>query len=237
VQARAGVQVAPLLAGPVDLLGAIERNLGSLSKLSAPRDPSLDLPAFPAEGDEVDLVEDMAFASGIGTRSALSMLDDIPRDRHEQVTSPSGVISLAEMVNSGEHIAASAALRAASDSQLGRSAVEFGDRAFDSSAPPSPFGAPGDHAPPEHDVNETSGFVRFSPVGKAPAKPLPPRASTSSSGPARPRPLPPRPRLRSQRQRPLHRRFRSAAPRSPIPATRRASACRPSSPTAPSVGA
>lgn len=99
VQQLAQMPVVPLLAGPVDLLQAIERAVGMLSGVPQThgfsRATKDSFPAgVPNSDDAVDLVEEFA---GVGSaRSALGLLDDIPRNRHEQPTSPSGVISLAD---------------------------------------------------------------------------------------------------------------------------------------------
>lgn len=78
--------VVPLLAGPVDLDRALERvYLGIHDEAPSnppPSDRGPDIVAHVMEGLDGAAPSDML--------SALSMLDDIPRNRHDRVTSPSG---------------------------------------------------------------------------------------------------------------------------------------------------
>ncbi len=170
LEEEAQMSVAPLLAGPVDLLAAIERNLGTLSQLMS--SPSVRLSgAVPPISDAVDLLDD--FEEG-GVRSALGLLDDIPRNRHEQVTSPSGVIALNEMVGDDSGPVDSS-LRPGL--QLNRDAappppIELGlSTIADEMAEHSSFGS-APHA--AVDSNDVSGFVRFpAPGDPAPSQPIP----------------------------------------------------------------
>lgn len=89
--------VVPLLAGPIDLDRALERVYPD-PLLDGPGAPPLSPPPPPftprshtARQDIfANVLDDLDHAAASDMLSALSMLDDIPRNRHDEVTSPSG---------------------------------------------------------------------------------------------------------------------------------------------------
>lgn len=78
--------VVPLLAGPVDLDRALERVYPGIHDA----EPSNPPPAERGPDIFAHVLEDLDGAAPSDVLSALSMLDDIPRNRHDRVTSPSG---------------------------------------------------------------------------------------------------------------------------------------------------
>ena len=89
--------IVPLLAGPCDLDAAIQRVYPGLSVTG----PSVSRPPLAAAASSLkhdifaNVLDDLP-AQSADMLSALSMLDDIPRNRHEQVTSPTGFDPIAD---------------------------------------------------------------------------------------------------------------------------------------------
>lgn len=164
IRAMVSGRVEPLLAGPIDLLRAIERAYQQrtptaehdLDELSAQmlRDATASDDPETAEVDDASILEDTEAAiddvfddfyeqPAGEVISALSLLDDIPRDRHEHDTSPN-VLSMIEGLPEPRRRAETSA-----DNSLFPS--------FDDDAPPKPpaprgtglsglFGSAGSHA-------------------------------------------------------------------------------------------
>ncbi len=80
--------IVPLLAGPVDLDHALERvyQKGQVAP-SPPR-----APRAPTGRQDIlsNVLDDLDHAAPSDMLSALSLLDDIPRNRHDEITSPTG---------------------------------------------------------------------------------------------------------------------------------------------------
>lgn len=155
-------RVEPLLAGPIDLLKAIERayqhksptaelELDDLSARMLDVDTGGDDDAQAVEDDAIladddgieDVFDDFYEQPAGEVISALSLLDDIPRDRHEHDTSPN-VLSMIDGLPEPQRRAETSA-----DNSLFPS--------FDDDAPPKPpaprgsalsglFGSAGSHA-------------------------------------------------------------------------------------------
>lgn len=96
VRAAAGMPVLAVLAGPGDLLHAIHRNIGADGAMPPPPPPASNnggegrptraSDLFASVDEIVDFYDEPS-----NLNSALSILDDIPDDRHERDTSPSGI--------------------------------------------------------------------------------------------------------------------------------------------------
>lgn len=106
VKEAAGMPVLAVLAGPGDLLRAIHRNVGAEGSMPPPPPPA------PPTGEgrptrasdlfaSVDKIVDF-YDEPSNLDSALSILDDIPDDRHERDTSPSG-LGVLELSVSDDH--------------------------------------------------------------------------------------------------------------------------------------
>lgn len=114
--------IVALLAGPIDLAAAIGRVYAGSEALPATQPtgpippppsasrgtvPSPPMPAqlprgegFGEDSGENALFEGLAGRAEVEKSAALSLLDDIPRDRHEVDTSPSGFINIPELADS-----------------------------------------------------------------------------------------------------------------------------------------
>ncbi|MCB9532468.1 MAG: hypothetical protein H6700_11945 [Myxococcales bacterium] len=110
VSVRCPYPLVPLLAGPLDLDGAVRRvypdaikAAGSAAPAGASTAPAAGTVAGSARSAARDrhersvhpdlfgsVLDDLEQAQPSEMLSALSLLDDIPRNRHEQVTSPTG---------------------------------------------------------------------------------------------------------------------------------------------------
>ena len=135
--------VVPLLAGPVDLDRALDRvypdaHGPSTAGTPAPNGTSSDSERRPDIFAQV--LEDLDGAAPSDMLSALSMLDDIPRNRHDLVTAPAGFQPVRKTIRPPTDLASTVESEK-SKSSLGET---------------THFAAPG--------ANETSGFQRSGPA-------------------------------------------------------------------------
>ncbi len=104
--------LVPLLAGPLDLDAAITRVYSSAPPLPAlpPRSVPADITGPHAAAGTLDIlgvsdlfgdvIDPIDLGQPSDMHSALSLLDDIPRNRHEEITSPTGF----DIIAAGESV-------------------------------------------------------------------------------------------------------------------------------------